>query len=76
MLKNQFHFVAITVQILELIADKRGVDQSKFAAIHADLEKMKKECNVGRGTATPRASGRKGPPTMSDGSEAKRQRVS
>lgn len=38
---------SITIQILELIADKRGVDQSKFATIHADLEKMKKEYNIG-----------------------------
>ena len=32
---------AISLQIMELIADKKGIDRSAFATIHADLDKMK-----------------------------------
>ena len=41
------HFTAITIQILELIPDRRGGDQTQLAAIHKDLEKMKKAYNIG-----------------------------
>lgn len=34
---------AIVLQIMELIADKKGIDQDLFKSISADLDRMKKE---------------------------------
>ena len=34
---------AIGLQIMELIADKKGIDQDLFKSISADLDRMKKE---------------------------------
>lgn len=83
--------LATAIQIMELIADKKGIDKRAFTPIHADIERMKKAMGVGAGvvregrtigagTGTNTQTGRSGdrprpPPGNSEQREAKRPRM-
>lgn len=54
--------------MMELIADKKGMDESIFKTIRAELDKMKKKVE-GDGNA-----GNRRPPPSSAGGDAKRSR--
>lgn len=63
--------LAIGLQIMELIADKKGIDKTIFDSIKSDLDEMKRKlCERGRGTATIRP-----PSTSSHDRDFKKQRT-
>ena len=66
-------FADIVLQIMELIADKKGIDKSAFEPIKADLDKMKNALggipNGGNRNHSPR------PPPAGKERDPKRQRV-
>lgn len=62
---------SIGLQIMELIADKKGIDKTIFDSIKSDLDEMKRKlCERGRGTATIRP-----PSTSSHDRDFKKQRT-
>lgn len=67
---------AIAIQIMELVADKKGIDQSAFAPINSDLGKMKELLGVSSGGSRgpPSAGGQQRAPTTNE-RDAKRPRM-
>lgn len=63
---------AISLQIMELIADKKGIDRSAFATIHADLDKMKIALGGGGGSGS---GGQQRPPPSTNERDLKRPRM-
>lgn len=79
---NMGDLASTAIQIMELIADKKGIDKKSFIPIHADIERMKKLMGVGTGTGTgtgaqTNKSGDRPrpPPGSSEQREAKRPRM-
>lgn len=52
---------AIVLQIMELVADKKGIDKSAFLPIRADLDKMKIALGGGNGLKRPPSSSEQDP---------------
>lgn len=52
---------SIVLQIMELVADKKGIDKSAFLPIRADLDKMKIALGCGNGLKRPPSSSEQDP---------------
>jgi len=79
---NMGDLASTAIQIMELIADKKGIDKKTFIPIHTDIERMKKLMGTGTGTSTgagvhtSRSGDRPRPPLgNSEQREAKRPRM-
>jgi hypothetical protein len=70
-------FAAIGLQMMELIADKKGIDKNVFDTLRADLDKMKKEVEDGPDGNSGSANGNGGQhrPSLAGERDSKRPRV-